>query len=111
MTNKKREMTMKKNLSLPKQILLALVLGVIVGFICDQAGIPQLTTNYLKPFGTIFVNLLKFIVVPVVLLSMIEGILSMGDMKKVRGNRRLQHLQAGGVSGQLPQRRAVHLRH
>ena len=30
MTNKKREMTMKKNLSLPKQILLALVLGVIV---------------------------------------------------------------------------------
>ena len=83
MTNKKREMTMKKNLSLPKQILLALVLGVIVGFICDQAGIPQLTTNYLKPFGTIFVNLLKFIVVPVVLLSMIEGILSMGDMKKV----------------------------
>ena len=45
MANKKREMTMKKNLSLPKQILLALVLGVIVGFSCDQAGSPQLTTN------------------------------------------------------------------
>ena len=48
-----------------------------------KLGIPEFTTNYLKPFGTIFVNLLKFIVVPVVLLSMIDGILSMGDMKKV----------------------------
>ena len=37
----------------------------------------------MKPFGDIFVHLLKFIVVPVVLLSMIDGILSMGDMKKV----------------------------
>ena len=74
---------LKEKLSLPKQIIIALILGVIVGFFCDQAGIPQFTTNYLKPIGTIFINLLKFIVVPVVLLSMIEGILSMGDMKKV----------------------------
>ncbi|MBO5428412.1 MAG: dicarboxylate/amino acid:cation symporter, partial [Peptococcaceae bacterium] len=41
------------------------------------------TKNFLKPFGDIFVNLLKFIVVPVVLLSMIQGILAMGDLKKV----------------------------
>ena len=43
----------------------------------------DLSTNYLKPIGTIFVNLLKFIVVPVVLLSMIDGIVSMGDIKKL----------------------------
>ena len=75
---------MKKKLSLPIQILIALILGIIVGLICSfiQGG-PDFTANYLKPFGTIFVNLLKFIVVPVVLLSMIEGIVSMEDMKKV----------------------------
>ncbi len=74
----------KKKLSLPVQILIALVLGIIVGLICYFIdGGPEFTANYLKPFGTIFVNLLKFIVVPVVLLSMIQGIVSMEDMKKV----------------------------
>jgi len=74
---------MKKKLSLPLQILIALVLGIIVGLICFFTNTADFTTNYLKPFGTIFINLLKFLVVPVVLFSMIDGILSMGDMKKV----------------------------
>lgn len=73
----------KKKLTLPVQIIIALVLGIIVGLICYFAGIADFTTKYLKPFGTIFVNLLKFIVVPIVLLSMIDGIISMGDLKKV----------------------------
>ena len=74
---------MKKKASLPMQILIALILGVVVGLICYFTGTADFTANYLKPFGTIFVNLLKFIVVPVVLFSMIGGILSMDDMKKV----------------------------
>ncbi len=74
---------MKKKMSLPAQILIALVLGVAVGLLCYFTGMSDLTKNYLKPFGDIFVNLLKFIVVPVVLFSMIQGIVSMGDMKKV----------------------------
>ncbi len=74
---------MKKKLSLPLQILIALVLGIIVGLICFFTNTASFTTNYLKPFGTIFINLLKFLVVPVVLFSMIDGIISMGDMKKV----------------------------
>ena len=73
----------KKKLSLPAQIFIALLLGIVVGLAFYFMGKPEITTNYLKPFGTIFVNLLKFIVVPVVLLSMIDGIVSMGDMKKV----------------------------
>ena len=73
----------KKKLTLPVQIVIALFAGVAVGLICYFAGVPEFTTQYLKPFGTIFVNLQKFIMVPVVLLSMIDGILSMGDMKKV----------------------------
>ena len=74
---------MKKTWTLPMQILLALVLGIAAGLVCGLAGLGDCTANYLKPFGDIFVNLLKFIVVPVVLFSMIGGILSMDDMKKV----------------------------
>ena len=74
---------MKKTWTLPMQILLALVLGIAAGLVCGLAGLGDFTANYLKPFGDIFVNLLKFIVVPVVLFSMIDGILSMDDMKKV----------------------------
>ena len=73
----------KKKMSLPLQIFIAMVAGIAVGLICYFAGVADFTTEYLKPFGTIFVNLLKFIVVPVVLFSMIDGIISMGDMKKV----------------------------
>lgn len=72
-----------KKVSLPIQILIALALGIAVGLVCYFAGAADLTARYLKPFGDIFVNLLKFIVVPVVLLSMIDGIISMGDMRKV----------------------------
>lgn len=77
---------MKKKSSLPSlpiQILVALVLGIIVGLLCYSTGTADFTTKILKPFGDIFVNLLKFIVVPVVLFSMIDGILSMNDLKKV----------------------------
>ena len=74
---------MKKKNNLPVQILIALVAGIAVGLVCYFAGLADFTATYLKPFGDIFVNLLKFIVVPVVLLSMIDGILSMGDMKQV----------------------------
>ena len=74
---------MKKKLSLPVQILIALVVGVVAGLIFNLAGLGDFTAKYIKPFGDIFVNLLKFIVVPVVLFSMIQGIISMEDMKKV----------------------------
>lgn len=76
-------MEKKKKLGLPAQILIALVLGIVVGLICYFTNTASFTTNYLKPLGTIFINLLKFIVVPIVLLSMVCGIISMGDIKKV----------------------------
>ena len=76
-------MLMKKKVSLPVQIVIALIAGILVGLACYFTGAVSLASGYLKPFGDIFVNLLKFIVVPVVLLSMIDGILSMGDMRKV----------------------------
>lgn len=44
---------------------------------------PDFTTNYLKPLGTIYINLLKFLVVPVVLFSITDGVISLKDLKRV----------------------------
>jgi len=49
---------MKKKLTLPVQILIALVLGIVVGLVLSWTGLKDVTTDYLKPFGDIFVNLL-----------------------------------------------------
>ena len=44
---------------------------------------PEFTTDYLKPIGTIYINLLKFLVVPVVLFSITDGVVSLKDLKRV----------------------------
>ena len=71
----------KRKLGLPAWIFIAMVAGILVG-LCFL-GNPEITTNYIKPIGTIFINLLKFIVVPIVLLSLICGMISMKDIRKV----------------------------
>ena len=73
--------TEKKKLSLAVQIFIALVLAVIVGIVLQNYA--DFTQNYIKPFGTIFLNLLKFIVCPIVLVSILSGIISMSDIRKV----------------------------
>ena len=73
--------TTKKKLGLAGWIFIAMVAGILVG-LCFL-GKPEITTQYIKPIGTIFINLLKFIVVPIVLLSLICGMISMKDIKKV----------------------------
>ncbi len=74
----------KKKLSLAAWIGIAMVAGILVGLIGIWApGFAQFTTDYMKPFGTIFINLLKFIVVPIVILSIVDGIISLKDIKKV----------------------------
>lgn len=71
----------KKKLSLAAQIFIALVLAVIAGLLMQKNA--NFAETYIKPFGTIFLNLLKFIVVPIVLFSIMCGIISMKDIKKV----------------------------
>ena len=71
----------KKKLSLTVQIVIGLVLGVLVGLALQ--GNAEFAKEYIKPFGTIYLNLIKTIVVPVVLLSIIQGIISLEDVKKV----------------------------
>ena len=71
----------KKKLSLAGQIFIALILAIIAGLLMQSHA--EFAENYIKPFGTIFLNLLKFIVVPIVLFSIMSGIISMSDIKKV----------------------------
>ena len=71
----------KKKLSLSTQIFIALVLAIGAGI--ALTGSPDFAKNYIKPFGTIFLNLIKWIVCPLVFFSIMSGILSMKDIRKV----------------------------
>lgn len=71
----------EKKISFSTMILLSLLLGVITGLILQNHA--NIATTYIQPVGTVFLNLLKMIVVPVVLFSIIQGIISLKDIKKV----------------------------
>ena len=71
----------KKKLSLAMQIFIALVLGIIAGF--ALSGNPAIANGYIKPFGTIFLNLVKWVVTPLVFFSIMAGVISMRDIRKV----------------------------
>ena len=73
--------TTKKKVSLTVWIFLALVLGVVAGIALQSHA--EFAESYIQPFGTIFLNLIKMVVVPVVLLSIMQGIISLQDIKKV----------------------------
>lgn len=75
-------MQQKRKLNLPAWIIIGMLAGIAVGFIFMKVG-GTFTTDYLKPFGTIYINLLKFMVVPVVLFSIMSGVISLNDLKKV----------------------------
>ncbi|MGK7369219.1 MAG: dicarboxylate/amino acid:cation symporter, partial [Candidatus Halalkalibacterium sp. M3_1C_030] len=65
------------------QILIGLALGLIWGLIASIYGLSTFTVDYVKPFGTIFVNLLKLIAVPLVVASLIVGVTNLNDVTKL----------------------------
>ena len=71
----------KRKISLATQIFIALVLGIAAGLLLQSHV--EIADGYIRPIGTIFLNLLKFIVVPIVLFSIMAGIISMSDIRKV----------------------------
>ena len=71
----------KKKLSLPAKIFIGMLAGILVGLLFLNS--PDFTTEYLKPIGTIYINLLKFLVVPVVLFSITDGVVNLKDLKRV----------------------------
>ena len=74
----------KKKMPLAFWIFIGLVAGIVLGCILIPVeGGLAFATKYIKPWGTIFLNLLKFCVVPIVLFSIISGVISMRDIRKV----------------------------
>lgn len=72
-----------KNLALHWKIIIGMVLGVAYGLIANQIGWVSFTNDWIKPWGTIFVNLLKLIAVPLVFASLIKGVASLSDISRL----------------------------
>ena len=73
-----------KNIALHWKILIGMALGVIFGLILsfiDGGG--AFIGDYIKPFGTIFINLLKLIAIPLILASLIKGVSDLQDISKL----------------------------
>lgn len=73
-----------KKIPLHTQIIIGLVLGLVYGLITIKTGIPNwITIDFIKPIGTIFINGLKMIAMPLVLASLIIGVANLGDISKL----------------------------
>tara|TARA_Y100001936_G_scaffold226936_1_gene246766 strand:+ start:33 stop:1346 length:1314 start_codon:yes stop_codon:yes gene_type:complete len=65
------------------KIIIGLVLGAIYGVVSSVNGWSDFTEDFISPFGTIFLNLLKLIAVPLVISSLITGVASLSDTSKL----------------------------
>ncbi len=65
------------------KIIIGLILGLVWGLLSSLLNWNEFTVDYIGPFGTIFVNLLKLIAVPLVLASLVVGVSSLNDMTKL----------------------------
>jgi len=72
-----------KKLALHWKIIIGMVLGVVYGLIASKYGWVDFTDDWIKPWGSIFVNLLKLIAVPLVFASLIKGVASLSDISKL----------------------------
>lgn len=69
----------RSRLSLPTQMVIGLALGILVGSIAST----EITSNYLRPFGQLFITLIRMVVVPLVLATIIAGAAGIHDLSKL----------------------------
>lgn len=73
-----------KKIALHWQIIIGILAGLLFGFICVQIpGGKTLVVDWIKPFGTIFINLLKLIAVPLIIVSLIKGVSDLKDISQL----------------------------
>ena len=73
-----------KKLALHWQIIIGMLLGVLAGLIFSNfEGGGRIVQDWIKPFGTIFINALKLIAVPLILGSLIKGVSDLKDVAKL----------------------------
>ena len=66
------------------KIIIGMALGVVFGLIMSQTSFgSDLIKDWVKPFGTIFINLLKLIAMPLILASLVKGISDLKDISKL----------------------------
>ncbi|MDO5716823.1 MAG: dicarboxylate/amino acid:cation symporter [Tissierellia bacterium] len=71
----------KKKLNLSVQILIGLVLGIVAGLLLQKN--PEIATKYIRPLGTVFLNAIKMIIVPLVFSSLVVGVCNLNDINKL----------------------------
>ena len=72
-----------KKLALHWQVIIGLLLGLIYAWFAIANDWTSFTLDYINPFGNIFISLLKMIAVPLVLFSIISGIISLKDITQL----------------------------
>ena len=72
-----------KKIALHWQIIFGMIIGVFYGVVASKLGWIDFTNNWIKPWGIIFVNLLKLIAVPLVFASLIKGVSSLSDVSRL----------------------------
>lgn len=74
---------MKKKMPLYVKILIGMGVGLVWGIAAVPLGITEFTQLWIKPFGTIFINGLKLIAVPLIIVSLIDGVSNLSDISKL----------------------------
>ena len=72
-----------KKLALHWKILIGMILGLLFGLMMKNLGLNEVVIDWIKPFGTIFINLLKMIAVPLIIVSLIVGLADLKDISKL----------------------------
>ncbi len=72
-----------RKIPLHVQIVIGLVLGIAWAILSAYLDFSEFTSDWIAPFGVIFIRLLKLIAVPLVLFSIIQGISGLTDIKKL----------------------------
>jgi len=70
-------------LALHWKILIGMILGLLVGCIAVSIGAQQFVTDWIKPFGVIFINALKLIAIPLIVASLIKGVSDIQDISQL----------------------------
>lgn len=70
-------------LELHWKIIIAMILGLLYGLFASSVGWDKFTNDWIKPWGVVFVNLLKLIAVPLVFVSLVKGISSLSDISRL----------------------------
>ncbi len=73
-----------KRIALHWQILIGIIAGILIGLLCIQfSGGKEFVIDWIKPFGTIFITLLKLIAIPLIIVSLIKGVSDLKDVTQL----------------------------